>query len=149
MPDVFLFLNRHPHQFLLDSSIKSFKIIKEVDRSRKMIGYFNTWDHVSTHINNPQLWNDKRISWYRYSTPNFKNLCNSAQIGNTDKFLRTTYGSNFFLDFNTNNRKNDQNKTSKSDRSIKKVNQLRDVQSKKPDVKYLIAGLKVLLEHYV
>ncbi|GBB92757.1 hypothetical protein RclHR1_02050030 [Rhizophagus clarus] len=51
--DASLFLNGRPHQFLLDSSIKSFKIIKKVDGSRKMIDYFDTWDHISTRINNP------------------------------------------------------------------------------------------------
>ncbi|GBB89466.1 hypothetical protein RclHR1_16160002 [Rhizophagus clarus] len=53
MTDASLFPNGRPHQFLLDSGIKSFKIVKEVDGSRKLIGYFDTWDHVSTRINNP------------------------------------------------------------------------------------------------
>ena len=53
--DASLFPNGRPHQFLLDSGIKSFKIVKEVDGSRKLIGYFVTWDHVSTRINNPQF----------------------------------------------------------------------------------------------
>ncbi|GBB93131.1 hypothetical protein RclHR1_21140002 [Rhizophagus clarus] len=150
MTDASLFPNERPHQFLLDSGIKSFKIVKEVDRSRKLIGYFNTWDHVSTLINNPQLWNNVRISWYCYSTPNFKNLCKSARIGNANKSFRTPKGSNFsFSGFNTNNCKNDQYKPSKSGRSTKKIDQSRNGQSKKPDVKHLIAGLKALLEHYV
>ncbi|GBB84012.1 hypothetical protein RclHR1_10650012 [Rhizophagus clarus] len=150
MTDASLFPNGRPHQFLLDSGIKSFKLVKEVDGSRKLIGYFDTWDHVSTRINNPQLWNDVRISWCRYSTPNFKNLRKSARIGNADKSSRTPKGSNFsFSGFNTNNRKNDQNKTPKSGRSTKKIDHSRNDQSKKPDVKHLIAGLKALLEHYV
>ncbi|GBB87743.1 hypothetical protein RclHR1_14220002 [Rhizophagus clarus] len=62
MTDASLFPNGRPHQSLLDSGIKSFKIVKEVDGSRKLIGYFDTWDHVSTRINNSQLWNDVRIS---------------------------------------------------------------------------------------
>ncbi|GBC01285.1 hypothetical protein RclHR1_04130001, partial [Rhizophagus clarus] len=150
MTDASLFPNRCSYQFLLDSGIKSFKIVKEVDGSRKLIGYFDTWDHVSTCINNPQLWNDVRISWCCYSTPNFKNLRKSARFGNADKSLQTHKGSNFsFSGSNTNNRKNNQNKTPKSGRSIKKIAQSRNDQSKKPDVKYLIAGLKALLEHYV
>ncbi|GBC00671.1 hypothetical protein RclHR1_39350001 [Rhizophagus clarus] len=52
MTDASLFPNGRLHQFLLDSGIKSFKIVKEVDGSRKLIGYFDTWDHVSTRINN-------------------------------------------------------------------------------------------------
>ncbi|GBB86119.1 hypothetical protein RclHR1_12580007 [Rhizophagus clarus] len=135
MTDAFLFLNSHPHQFLLDSGIKSFKIVKEVDGSRKLIGYFDTWDHVSIRINNPQLWNDVRISWCCYSTPNFKNLRKSARTSNADKSSRTSYGSNSsFTGFNTNNRKNDQNKTSKSGHSTKKIDQSRNDQFKKPDV---------------
>ena len=51
MMDASLFPNGRFHQFLLDSGIKSFKIVKEVDGSRKLIGYFDTWDHVSTRIN--------------------------------------------------------------------------------------------------
>ncbi|GBC10117.1 hypothetical protein RclHR1_09350004 [Rhizophagus clarus] len=112
--------------------------------------YFDTWDHVSTRINNLQLWNDVRISWCRYSTPNFKNLRKSARIGNADKSSQKPKGSNFsFSGFNTNNRKNDHNKTPKSERSTKKIDHSRNDQSKKPDVKHLIAGLKALLEHYV
>ncbi|GBB98228.1 hypothetical protein RclHR1_31760001 [Rhizophagus clarus] len=130
--------------------IKSFKIVKEVDGSRKLIGYFDTWDHVSTRINNSQLWNDVRISWCRYSTPNFKNLRRPARISNAEKSFRTPKGSNSsFSGFNTNNRKNDQNKTPKSGRSTKKIDHSRTAQSKKPDVKHLITGLKALLEHYV
>ncbi|GBB99959.1 hypothetical protein RclHR1_36990002 [Rhizophagus clarus] len=122
MSDASLFPNGRPHQFLLDSDIKSFKIIKEVDGSRKLIGYFNTWDHVSICINNPQFWNNIRISWCHYSTTNFKNLCKSAQFSNADKFTRTTHGSNFsFSGFNTNYRKNNQNKTLKSGHSTKKI----------------------------
>ncbi|GBC00095.1 hypothetical protein RclHR1_37440001 [Rhizophagus clarus] len=150
MTDASLFPNGRPHQFLLDSGIKSFKIVKEVNGSRKLIGYFDTWDHVSTRINNPQLWNDVRISWCRYSTPNFKNLRRFAQIGKVDKSSRTPKGSNSsFLGFNTNNRKNDQNKTPKSKHSSKKIDHSRMNQSKKPDIKHLITGLKALLEHYV
>ncbi|GBC03396.1 hypothetical protein RclHR1_00510027 [Rhizophagus clarus] len=78
MIDTSLFPNGRPHQFLLDSWIKSFKLVKEVDSSRKLIGYFDTWDHISTRINNPQFWNNVQISWCCYSTPNFKNLCKSA-----------------------------------------------------------------------
>ncbi|GBB86939.1 hypothetical protein RclHR1_01340006 [Rhizophagus clarus] len=133
-----------------ENGIKAFKIVKEVDGSRKLIGYFDTWDRVSTRINNPQLWNDVRISWCRYSTPNFKNLRKSAQIGNAEKSFETPKGSNFsFSGFNTNNRKNDQYKTPKSRCSTKKIDQSRNDQFKKPDVKHLIAGLKALLEHYV
>ncbi|GBC08183.1 hypothetical protein RclHR1_07950010 [Rhizophagus clarus] len=150
MTDASLFPNGRPHQFLLDSGIKSFKIVKEVDGSRKLIGYFNTWDYVSTRINNSQLWNDVRISWCRYSTPNFKNLRRPARIGNAEKSSGTPKGSNSsFSGFNTNNRKNDQNKTPKSGRSTKKIDHSRNAQSKKLDVKNLIAGLKALLEHYV
>ncbi|GBB98933.1 hypothetical protein RclHR1_33690002 [Rhizophagus clarus] len=146
MMDASLFPNGRPYQFLLDSGIKSFKLVKEVDGSRKLIGYFDTWDHVFTRINNPQFWNDVRISWCRYSTPNFKNLRRPARIGNAEKSFRTPKRSNSsFSGFNTNNRKNDQNKTPKSGRSTKKINHLRNAQSKKPDVKYLIAGLKALL----
>ncbi|GBC08617.1 hypothetical protein RclHR1_08260004 [Rhizophagus clarus] len=42
MTDTSLFPNGCLHQFLLDSDIKSFKIVKEVDGSRKMIDYFDT-----------------------------------------------------------------------------------------------------------
>ncbi|GBB95356.1 hypothetical protein RclHR1_25140003 [Rhizophagus clarus] len=74
----------------------------------------------------------------------------SAQIGNAEKSSGTPKGSNSsFLGFNTNNRKNDQNKTPKSGRSTKKIDHSRNAQSKKPDVKHLITGLKALLEHYV
>ncbi|GBB89481.1 hypothetical protein RclHR1_16180007 [Rhizophagus clarus] len=150
MTDASLFPNGHPHQFLLDSGIKSFILVKEVDGSRKLIGYFDTWDHISTRINNPQLWNGVRLSWCRYSTSNFKNLCRSARIGNAEKSSRTPKGSkSSFSGFNTNNRKNDQNKTPKSGRSTKKIDHSRNAQSKKPDVKHLIAGLKALLEYYV
>ncbi|GBB91314.1 hypothetical protein RclHR1_18500003 [Rhizophagus clarus] len=127
MTDASLFPNGRPHKFLLDSGIKSFKIVKEVDGSRKLIGYFDTWDHVSTRINNPQLWNNVRISWCCYSTPNFKKLRRSARIGNAEKFLKTTHGSNFsFLGSNTNNCKNDHNKTPKSGRSTKKIDHSRN-----------------------
>ncbi|GBB86609.1 hypothetical protein RclHR1_00130050 [Rhizophagus clarus] len=81
--------------------------------------------------------------------PNFKNLRKSARISNADKSSRTHQGSNLSISgFNTNNCKNDHNKTPKSERSNKKIDQSRNDQSKKPDVKYLIAGLKVLLEHH-
>ena len=127
MTDTSLFPNGCLHQFLLDSDIKSFKIVKEVDGSRKMIGYFDTWDHVSTRINNPQLWNDVRISWCRYSTPNFKNLCRPARIGNAEKSSGIPKGSNFsFSGFNINNRKSDNYKTPKFERSTKKINQSRN-----------------------
>ncbi|GBB92881.1 hypothetical protein RclHR1_20710005 [Rhizophagus clarus] len=150
MTDTSLFPNGRPHQFLLDSGIKSFKLVKEVDGSRKLIGYFDTWDHVSTRINNPQFWNDVKISWCRYSTPNFKNLRRPARFGNAEKSSKTPKGSNFsFSGFNTNNHKNDQNKTPQSGRSAKKIDQSRNGQSNKPDVKHLIAGLKALLEHYI
>ncbi|GBB97680.1 hypothetical protein RclHR1_30370003 [Rhizophagus clarus] len=150
MTDVSLFPNGRSHQFLLDSGIKSFKIVKEVDGSRKLIGYFDTWDHVSTRINNPQLWNDVRLSWCHYSTPNFKNLQRPARIGNAEKSLRTTHRSKFsFSGSNTNNRKNDHNKTPKSGHSTKKIDHSRNDQFKKLDVKHLIAGLKALLEHFV
>ncbi|GBB97574.1 hypothetical protein RclHR1_03000017 [Rhizophagus clarus] len=96
MTDASLFPNGRPHQFLLDSGIKSFKIVKEMDRSKKLIGYFDTWDNVSNCINNPQLWNGVRISWCRYSTPNFKNLRRPAQIGNADNSSQIPKGSNFF-----------------------------------------------------
>ncbi|GBC07295.1 hypothetical protein RclHR1_07370004 [Rhizophagus clarus] len=97
-----------------------------------------------------QLWNDKRISWCHYSTPNFKNLCISAQIGNADKSSRTPKGFNFsFSGSNTNNHKNNQNKPPKSGRSPKKITLSRTGQSFKSDVKHLIAGLKALLEHYI
>ncbi|GBC02134.1 hypothetical protein RclHR1_04470013 [Rhizophagus clarus] len=150
MMNASLFPNGRLHQFLLDSGIKSFKIVKEIDGSKKLIGYFDTWDHVSTCINNPQLWNDIRLSWCCYSTLNFKNLRKSARIGNAKKSFRTPNGSNFsFSGLNTNNCKNDYNKTPKSGRSTKKIDHSRNDQSKKPDVKHLIAGLKVLLEYYV
>ncbi|GBB86229.1 hypothetical protein RclHR1_12670002 [Rhizophagus clarus] len=150
MTDTSLFPNGRPHQFLLDSGIKSFKIVKEVDGSRKLIGYFDTWDNVSVCINNSQFWNNVRISWCHYSTPNFKNLYKSARIGNADKSSRTPYRSNSsFLSFSTNNRKNDHNKTPKSGHTNKKIDQSRNDQSKKPDIKNLIVGLKALLEHYV
>ncbi|GBB91180.1 hypothetical protein RclHR1_18320003 [Rhizophagus clarus] len=123
MTNASLFPNRRSYQFLLDSGIKSFKIVKEVDGARKLIGYFDTWDHVSTCINNPQFWNNSRISWCCYSTLNFKNLRKSAQIGNANKSSRTSKKSNFsFLGFNTNNHNNDQHKTSKSGHSTKKIN---------------------------
>ncbi|GBC05038.1 hypothetical protein RclHR1_00600001 [Rhizophagus clarus] len=80
MTDASLFPNGRPHQFLLDSGIKSFKLVKEVDGSRKLIGYFDTWDHVSTRINNPQLWNDVRISWCRYSTPTSRIYVNLLEL---------------------------------------------------------------------
>ncbi|GBB92110.1 hypothetical protein RclHR1_19670002 [Rhizophagus clarus] len=150
MTDASLFPNGRPPQFLLDSGIKSFKLVKEVDGSKKLIGYFDTWDHVSTRINNLQLWNGVRISWCRYFTPNFKNIRRSARIGNADKSSWSPKESNFsFSSSNTNNRKNDQNKTPKSGRSTKKIDQSRNDQSKKPDVKHLIAELKALLEYYV
>ncbi|GBC00052.1 hypothetical protein RclHR1_03720013 [Rhizophagus clarus] len=90
------------------------------------------------------------LSWCRYSIPNFKNLHRSARIGNAEKSFRTPNGSNFsFSGLNTNNRKNDYNKTPKSGRSTKKIDHSRNDQSKKPNVKHLITGLKALLEHYV
>ncbi|GES89700.1 hypothetical protein RCL_jg12562.t1 [Rhizophagus clarus] len=122
MTDVSSFLNGHLHEILLDSNIKSFKIVKEVDGSRKLIGYFNTWNHVSTCINNLQLWNDKQISWCCYFSPNFKNLQNFAKIGNADKSSKTPYRSNFSSSgFYINNYNNNCNKTSKSSLFTKKI----------------------------
>ncbi|GBB99309.1 hypothetical protein RclHR1_34810001 [Rhizophagus clarus] len=79
------------------------------------------------------------MTWCHYSTPNFKNLQKSAQIGNADKSSKIFHRSNFsFSGYNTNNRNNDQPKTPKSGHSTKKINQLRIDQFKKPDVKHLI-----------
>ncbi|GBB88308.1 hypothetical protein RclHR1_14880002 [Rhizophagus clarus] len=113
MTNASLFPNGCLHQFLLDSRIKSFKL----------------------------FWNNVQIFWCQYSTPNFKNLRKSARISNADKSSKIPNRSNFsFSGFNTNNRKSDHNKTPKSGRSTKKIDQLRNNQSKKPDVKHLIAG---------
>ncbi|GES97036.1 hypothetical protein GLOIN_2v1871772 [Rhizophagus clarus] len=54
--------------FLSELNIKMFKEIKFPDGSRKIVRYFETWEHLQKCISNPTLWYDKNVSWCKHIT---------------------------------------------------------------------------------
>ncbi|GBB90066.1 hypothetical protein RclHR1_16950004 [Rhizophagus clarus] len=156
MTESSLFSNCTPSQFLAESGMKSFKIIKESSRQRKLIGYFATWDQVSKCISTPQLWNDVNLSWCHYSSPRlgFKKHP-PVRIGNTGNTFRCSKPPhpNTNKQFSDNHRCHNQNKkentSSKSGSAHKKNSRSKSNQSNRPNVKHLVAGLKALLEQFI
>ncbi|GBB85672.1 hypothetical protein RclHR1_12150007 [Rhizophagus clarus] len=53
--------------FLSELNIKMFKEIKFPDGSRKIVRYFETWEHLQKCISNPTLWYGKNVSWCKYT----------------------------------------------------------------------------------
>ncbi|GBC09039.1 hypothetical protein RclHR1_08570006 [Rhizophagus clarus] len=110
-------------------------------------------------INTPQLWNDVSLSWCRYSSPKlgFKKHP-PARFGNAgnnnsrrqSKPSRQQDTNSYFSD---NNRCHNQNKKENSPlnsgSTYKKNSRSKSNQSNRPDVKQLVAGLKVLLEQFI
>ncbi|GES86323.1 hypothetical protein GLOIN_2v1871772 [Rhizophagus clarus] len=54
--------------FLSELNIKMFKEIKFPDGSRKIVGYFETWEHLQKCISNLTLWYGKNVSWCKHTT---------------------------------------------------------------------------------
>ncbi|GES89598.1 hypothetical protein GLOIN_2v1871772 [Rhizophagus clarus] len=67
-----LFPNGTSGQFINDSNLQSFKVIKEQDGTRTLIGYFATWDALSRRLAKNQMWNQTELAWCKHSTPSFR-----------------------------------------------------------------------------
>ena len=53
-----------PHGFLHAAEVKAFKIIKTSNGSRKLVGYYETFDKMKEHLNTPQNWgSDSILTW--------------------------------------------------------------------------------------
>ena len=59
----------NPSPFLQAAGFKAFKIIKTVDGSRKLVGYYELWDSLQRCINTPQQWKDGFLNWSRHFGP--------------------------------------------------------------------------------
>ncbi|GBB99896.1 hypothetical protein RclHR1_36700002 [Rhizophagus clarus] len=150
-----LFPNCTPGKFLAESSIKSFKIIKESSGQRKLIGYFATWDQASKCISTPQLWNDVSLSWCRYSSPKLRFKKHTpARFGNAGNNYTRQSKPTRPLHTNLDNRRcHNQNKKENiplnSGTTSKRNSRSKSNQSNRPDMKHLVAGLKALLEQFI
>ncbi|GET03943.1 hypothetical protein RCL_jg24277.t1 [Rhizophagus clarus] len=49
----------------------AFKEVKNPDRSRKMIAYFESWEDLQNIISKDSFWNGTKLSWCRYTVPLF------------------------------------------------------------------------------
>ncbi|GBB90968.1 hypothetical protein RclHR1_18030002 [Rhizophagus clarus] len=67
-----LFPNGTSGSFINDSNLQSFKVIKEQDGTRTLIGYFATWDALSRRLAKNQKWNQTDLAWCKHSTPSYR-----------------------------------------------------------------------------
>ena len=65
-----LWRNQRPDSFISSvKGLKSFKIIQLAkDKSRKLIGYFETWDDMQTALNTPSTWNNIVLHWKKHDS---------------------------------------------------------------------------------
>ncbi|GBC06931.1 hypothetical protein RclHR1_07150001 [Rhizophagus clarus] len=74
-PDSFtadaLAVKEHLTNFIIPLHIKAFKEVKNPDRSRKMIAYFESWEDLQNIISKDSFWNGTKLSWCRYTVPLF------------------------------------------------------------------------------
>ncbi|GBC06880.1 hypothetical protein RclHR1_07110005 [Rhizophagus clarus] len=58
--------------FINESNLQSFKLVREQDGTRILIGYFATWDALSRRLAKTQMWKQTELAWCKHSTPSFR-----------------------------------------------------------------------------
>jgi hypothetical protein len=65
-----LWHDRHPHEAIVKSGLKSFKIIQNArTKDRKLIGYFESWDIMRAALDTPFNYEGLTLPWSRSDPP--------------------------------------------------------------------------------
>jgi len=72
-----------PHQFLTIAEVKGFKVIKTSNGSRKLLGYYETFDKMKEHQSLPQGWGDNLLTWTVPEPIKKKNFTQQKRGGNS------------------------------------------------------------------
>jgi hypothetical protein len=83
-----LIVNRQPTEFLNSLGLKAFKIVTNVKKQRKFIGYVETWQALQLRISNPTIWNDVTLDWQRHQPPSSFNKRNKNNTRTQDSSFK-------------------------------------------------------------
>ena len=79
-----LIVDHQPTEFLNSLGLKYFKIVTNVKKQRKLIGYVETWQALQMRICSPTIWNEVTLDWQRHQSPSSYYKSNKNKTSNQD-----------------------------------------------------------------
>lgn len=62
-------VDRNVHPFLREANAKSYKLVKLLDSTTKLIAFFESWDNLNSVIGKRIIWSDQELKWARHAAP--------------------------------------------------------------------------------
>jgi hypothetical protein len=150
-----LWHDRHPHEAIIKSGLKSFKIIQNArTKDRKLIGYFESWDLMRAALDTPFNYEGLTLPWSRSDPPKQQkklgdkstsaaNVAGSKPKGTlkTSSKKENTSSTKVSRSKKNSEKTNKSTKKSKNDKSKKSKKDKQSDKSRKGSKEQLLAGI--------
>jgi len=133
-----LIVDHQPTEFLNSLGLKYFKIVTNVKKQRKLIGYVETWQALQMRICSPTIWNEVTLDWQRHQSPSSYYKSNKNKTSNQD--------SSFKRNMNPKKQEKSTKPAERNEKNKKNNRQGGNFDKKKKSLQKLVGKLLELLE---